>query len=291
MNEFVILTDSASNLTDDFLDEYEIGVLPYVIGVDGEELVCYEKGFNLSAESKKLLDKIYGGAKITTTLINGERFKEFVLPYLNAGKDVLYFCMSSGISGTFDAVYSAASALRREFPSRRIAVIDTLGASFGEGLQVLRAAKRKKEGKSFDEILSLAEEEKKTMRQVFTVNDLKYLMNGGRISRLVAVIGTLLNVKPVLKGKEGKIVSHSKVKGRKRALDALIQDFGTTAIEPELQTVAIAHFGAKEDAFFVAKRLKEEYGVKEVIVRDYDLCTGTYVGPGTVALFFQGKND
>lgn len=290
MNNFVIVTDSSSNITEELLKEYDIKMLPYIITIDGEDFLCYEEGMDFEASVKNLYDSIKGGAKVTTTLINGERFCDFVEPYLKEGKDVLFLSMSSGVSGTYNAVSHACEELSLKYPDRKCVAIDTLAASLGEGLLVLRAAELKKDGKSLNEIVAIVNEEKKSIRQVFTVDDLKYLMNGGRISRLTAVVGTLLHIKPVLKGDQGKIVSHSKVKGRKKALDSLVEDFIRTAIEPEKQTVALTHFGAKEDAEYVAKRISESVKVKEFLIRDYDMCTGTYVGPGTVALFFLGNN-
>lgn len=289
--KFVLITDSASNLTDDLLKEFDVRMLPYVITVNGEEMYCYEDGMDIDEFSKKLCSEINGGAEIKTSLINGERFRDFVECYLKNGEDVLFISLSSGVSGTYNSVKIMAEELCREYPDRKCYVIDSKAASLGEGLLVLEAARLRGEGKDIDEVKTFVEKRRSELRQVFTVDDLGFLVRGGRISRLTAVVGSLLHIKPLLKGDDGKIVSYGKVKGRKKALDALIDDFKSNSVGRKNDLIAIAHFCAGEDAEYVASGLREKCGYKgEILIRSYDICTSCYVGPGTIALFFNGEN-
>lgn len=283
---FVIITDSASNLTEDILKKYDIKMLPYVINVDGEDVLCYEEGVDYESLAKEFYDKMRGGAKIKTSLINGERFIEFVEPYLKDGSDVLFLGLSSGVSGTFNSVNNACAELSEKYPERKCMAADTLAAGFGEGLLVLEAVKMRDKGLKIEKVKENILAKRMKLKQVFTVDSLEYLMKGGRISKLTAVVGTLLQIKPLLKGNdEGKIISYGRVKGKKRALDALVKEYIETADEKQNQVIAIAHCDCLEDADYVANKIKEN-SKAEIIVKSYDMCTGSYVGPGTVALFF-----
>jgi len=288
---FILITDSASNITEDLLKKYDIKMLPYIISVDGADMYCYEEDMDFEASSRELLSSMKNGAAIKTSLINGDRFRDFAEPYLKAGSDVMFISMSSGISGTYNSVANMCAELSLLYPQRKCLALDTQAASLGEGVLVLLAAKLRQEGKSIDEVFNSVEEEKKKLRQVFTVDDLGYLLRGGRISRLTAVVGTLLHVKPILCGENGKIVSCGKVKGRKKALDSLVEDYIKNSAGYKNEVIAIADFAAKEDAQYVADKIRESGYAGEFLMRTYDLCTCTYVGPGCVALFFRGKNN
>lgn len=287
---FVIVTDSASNLTEDLLKKYDIKMLPYIVDIDGVEVYCYEEGMDYEASSKDFYNKMRAGVKIKTTLINGERFRDFVEPYLKDGSDVLFISLSSGVSGTYSSVEKVCKDLMLEYSERKCYAIDSLAASFGEGLLAMEAAHLRDEGIGINEVRDILDTRKMKMRQIFTVEDLEYLMRGGRISRITAVVGSILQIKPLLKGnEEGKIVSYLKVKGKKRALETMAREFVDTAVRPEEQVIAIAHCDCIEDAQALADKIRALSPVKDILIKGYDFCTGAHVGPGTVALFFWGE--
>lgn len=288
---YEIITDSASNLTKDLTDKYHIHVISYTVNIDGKDFLCYDENRDFDATGKDFYDRMRNGAAVSTSLINSDRLAKSFEPFLADGKDIVFVSISSGISGTVQAAKIAADDLTEKYPDRRIAVIDTLSASLAEGLWAIRIAKLRGQGSSIDDILACFEREKMSMNQIFTVGDLKYLKRGGRISAAEAAIGSLLSIKPILKGNElGKIVVHEKVRCRQRSLQTLADLTAARLIHPSEETVAIAHCDALEDAQFTADAIRAKCPVKDIIIRCYDICTGTHVGPGTIAIFFFGED-
>ena len=287
---FQIVVDSGCNLTDDLLDRYGMTAISYHARLNGEEFLCYERGRDYEQAAKDYYRAMREGADVATSLVNEEMIKEAVEPYLQKGQDVLFVCISSGVSGTYRQAVSASNALKEQYKAKLVP-FDPLAASFGAGMLAVEAAKLRDGGKDIDEVYRLLEEMKWKVTQIFTVEDLAYLKKGGRISSLVAIVGTLLKVKPVLRGNdEGKIVIGSKVVGRKKALNALVDWYVSKAVDPKEQTLYIAHADCEEDALAVAKGMKERAGYKDLVIRQYDLCTGTHVGPGTIAVFFLSEH-
>lgn len=288
---YEIITDSASNLTKDLTDRYHIHVISYTVSIDGKDFLCYDENRDFDATGKDFYDQMRKGAAVSTSLINSDNFSRCFEPFLAEGKDIVFVSISSGISGTSQAAKIAADDLNEKYPDRRIAVIDTLSASLAEGIWAIRIAELREQGSSIDEVLSYFEREKMNMNQIFTVGDLKYLKRGGRISAAEAAIGSLLSIKPILKGNElGKIIVHEKVRSRQRSLQALADHTIARLVNPSEEYVAIAHCDAQEDAQFVADAIRAKCPVKEFIIRCYDLCTGAHVGPGTIAIFFFGQD-
>ena len=227
------------------------------------------------------------GKTSTTTQINIEVFKEEMRPYLEKGLDVLYLGFSSGLSSTFNSARLAAAELTEDFPDRKIIIVDTLAASMGEGLLVYHAAMKKKQGMSLEETAAFVEENKLHLAHWFTVDDLNHLKRGGRVSGAAALIGTMLNIKPVLHvDDEGHLIPVDKVRGRRNSLAELVSHMEKTAISPSEQTVFISHGDAPEDAQYVEKLVRERFGVKTVYINPIGPVIGTHSGPGTVALFF-----
>lgn len=288
---YEIITDSASNLTKDLTDRYHIHVISYTVNIDGKDFLCYDENRDFNVTGKDFYDRMRKGAAVSTSLINSDNFTRCFEPFLAEGKDIVFVSISSGISGTSQAARIAADDLREKYPDRRIVVIDTLSASLAEGIWAIRIAELREQGYSIDEVLSYFEREKMNMNQIFTVGDLKYLKRGGRISAAEAAIGSLLSIKPILKGNElGKIVVHEKVRSRQKSLQALADHTISRLVNPSEEYVAIAHCDALEDAQFVADAIRAKCPVKEFIIRCYDLCTGAHVGPGTIAIFFFGQD-
>ncbi len=288
---YEIITDSASNLTKDLLDRYNLHMISYHVTLDGEDYLCYDPERDYAEAGKHFYDRMREGAVVSTSLVNTAAFIDYFTPFLEDGKDIIFVGISSGLSGTVQAARIAADDLTEEYPDRRIIVIDSMGASLGEGLMVIGLSERRAEGMSIDEAAAWYEEHKMSMNHIFTVDDLKYLKKGGRISAAAAIVGSILSIKPVLlASNEGKIVSFCNARGRKKALKEIAEQTIKRIVAPEEQVISIAHCDAPEDAEYVASLVRTACPVKDVIIRYYDICTGTHVGPGTVAIFFMGQD-
>ena len=213
-----------------------------------------------------------------------------ILPFLKEGRDVLYVSMSSGISGSCQSAAIGAELALEEFPDRKIEIVDTRGASLGEGLLAIKAAELR--DRDMDVSTAAKELRKRAERlfNVFTVDDLMFLRRGGRLCNLAAVVGTVLHIKPILKGDpEGRIVAFGKVRGRKHSIEALAQQYEKLVVSPETQTIGIAHAACRSDAEYLMSLIKKLRPPKNVLLVDYEPVTGAHVGPGALALFFESK--
>ncbi len=287
---FSIWTDSSANLTKATLTALNVLVLSLTYEVNGEEHLAYDPEVEFDG------DQFYTKLKnpdfhVRTSLINAERFRSAFEQELSAGRDVLYIAMSSMISGTYQAAMSAREELLPAYPDRTIRIVDTRAASLGEGLIVCRAALMREDGKTMEEISAWAQEATKAVRQHFLVDDLQFLSRGGRISGVAAFVGGMLQIKPLLKGQEGRIVFDRNVPGRKMALRALADIFDKTAVDPASQTIGIAHGGCEHDALALRDMIAEKHSVEDFMIVCYEPGTGSHVGPGAVALFFYGMDE
>lgn len=284
---YQIFTDGCSNLPSCLLRDLEINVLPCSYEMDGVPGV-YDgnmDGFDFHA----YYDKLRSGSELKTSLLNSHLFMTNFRPVLEAGQDVVYVGMSSGISGTIQAARIAAEELLEEFPGRTVHIVDSLGAGLGSGLLACRASDLRKEGKSAEEAGAILDAEVKHLLQFFTVDDLNFLKRTGRVSGATAMIGSVLNIKPLLWGDPtGHIVALQKCRGRKKAIDAIVELYRKRAIDPENRRVAISHGDCPEEAEMLAKRVCEIAQPKELIIVPHEPFTGAHVGPGMLALFFFG---
>lgn len=290
---FSLFTDSSANLAKETIAALNIEVVSLTYTVNGEEYLCYDPDapFDGDAFYSALRNPDF---RVRTSLINSSRFKTAFEQELSAGRDVLYLAMSSQISGTYQAAVTAAEELQPVYPDRRIEVLDTRAASLGEGLMVCRAALMRDDGNSIEEIAAWVEEAKASVRQHFLVDDLQFLSRGGRISGAAAFVGSMLQIKPLMKGEDGKIVLDCKVPGRKAALRTLADIFERTVVDPASQTVGIAHGGCEKDALALRDMIAARHQIEDFMIVCYEPGTGAHVGPGTVALFFyghEGKTD
>lgn len=285
METFSIMTDSSSNLTPDLARPADIQVIPLTCYTQTGEMPCYDE--NTVFDGHGFYDALRKTGPIKTSMINAHQFASAFEPVIQKGKDILYIAMSSGISGTCAAAKQAAADLMKKYPGRVIRVVDTLAASFGEGIFALKADLMRSARKTVQEAFDWAENNKRRMCQFFTVDDLTFLQKGGRISAFTARIGTLANIKPLLVGNsEGKIVSCGKVIGRKKSLQAIADLFDRHFGQDENEIVAIAHGDCEQDALYLADLLRKKRNLKDVLIRCYEPGTGSHVGPGAVALFF-----
>ncbi len=284
---FTIFTDTSANLPTPVLKERGIGVIAFSYYADGTELKCTDTE---SFDGKAYYQSIREGKEVTTSQINPAAYEEAFEPSLKAGNDVLFVSMSSGISGSCQSAKLAALELMTRYPERQIEVVDTLGASLGEGLVALRGADLRDRGVSLQECAEALRQMSESMCQVFTVDNLMHLRRMGRLSNFTAILGSVLNIKPLLKGnEEGKIVSFAKFRGRRKALDALARIYKDFVEVPETQTVGIAHADCPDDAAYLAGLLMLDKPPKEIMTVCYEPVTGAHVGPDTLALFFLSR--
>lgn len=285
---FEIVTDSSSNLPNDLINKYNLHILSLVFRVNDVEYESYKKG------EENDLSKFYTMMRnkdlVTTSCMSPNTCIETIEPLLASGKDVLYIGFSSALSGTYQTAHTVIEELKEKYPERKIYDIDTLGASLGEGLLVTYAAKQREEGKSIEDVYSWLMDNRFHLCHWFTVDDLFFLKRGGRVSASAAVVGTMLGIKPVLHmDNSGKLIPVEKVRGRKKSLDTLLEKMVQLAIEPENQTVYISHGDCIEDAEYLANKIKDRFGIKDILIHYVDPVIGAHSGPGTVALFFIGK--
>ncbi|MBE6550397.1 MAG: DegV family protein [Ruminococcaceae bacterium] len=286
MNNYVIVTDTGSDLTKELIDELGVRVMNLELNIDGET-----PEVSNSVETVEFYKMLRAGKTATTSAIGIDRFIKEFEPILEEGKDVLYIGFSSGLSGTYNAGFVAAKELADKHPYRKIYTVDTLAASMGEGLLVWYAAKMKEEGRSIEEVRDFLEENKLSLCHWFTVNDLFFLKRGGRISAATAVMGTMLNIKPVLHvDNDGKLISVSKARGRRAAIDALFQKVKETAKDNVAdQMIFISHGDCETDAKYLAEKICRELGVKDVKIGYIGPVIGAHSGPETLAVFFLGS--
>ena len=283
--QFIAATDTSGNLPTRTAQEYDIRMIPFAYYIDGERFTC------LDTESFDG-DAFYALLKTTevkTSQINPQEYADFFEPFLKDGKDIVYVAMSSGISGSCQSAMIGAEMLKERYPDRVIEVVDTRGASLGEGLVAVAAAKLRDEGLSAAEAAKRLRQLSERMFNVFTVNDLLFLRRGGRLSNLSAIAGTVLGIKPILKGgTDGQISSFALAHSRKRSVKALAALYEKHVVDPETQTVGIAHAACREDAELLIRLINESgKAPKEILLVDYEPVTGSHVGPGALALFFE----
>ncbi len=282
-----LYTDTSANLPLALLREYDIAVIPFSYTVNG---VAEDYNEETDFDGKAFYDAMRRGAEVKTSMVNPATAAAFFERALAQGDDVLYVGMSGGISGTAHAAALAAEELREKYPRAKIMTIDTYAASLGEGLQVLEAAELLRAGRSFEEVGDRILARRPHMCQFFTVDDLNYLKRGGRISGAAALVGSVLGIKPILRGDEtGHIVSCGKVRGMKRAYQELANYYDGRALDKS-EMLGIAHADNEEGAQALIALLRDKGFTGECLNVVYEPVTGAHVGPGTVALFFYGGN-
>lgn len=289
---FDIYVDSAANLTEEMIKDTGIKVIPFTYTVNGVEKPCYDSAVSFPEMAKKFYEDIAQGADVKTSLISEDRFTDSVTPSLEQGRDVILVTITQSLSGTYAQAVKVQNALKEKYPDRKMYVIDSANASLGEGLLAVGAAKLRDKGEDVEACRQWIEDNRYKMNSYVTVNELKYLKRSGRVSAIVAVAGAILNIKPMLRadGNSPAVLAvYSKERGRRKSIDALVEGFKANVIDPENQTVAITHCNCGDEALSLAEKLKE-LGARDIVIEYYDLCTGSHVGPGTLALFFMGKD-
>ncbi len=282
-----LFTDTSANLPVSITKEYDIEVVPFSYTVNGKEVpYSADTDFN----GKAFYEAMRAGAEVKTSMINVSDFIAAFEQWIAKGDAVIYVGMSGGISGTANSAKLAAEELLEKYPAAKIAAIDTYAASLGEGFLVIETAKMIERGDPFLKIVKKIELLRKNMCQFFTVDDLAYLRKGGRISGAAAVVGTILNIKPILRGDEnGKIVLCGKIRGFNKSMEALANKYDELVFD-KTADVGIAHADNPEGAQRLEDILRAKGFSGELLKVVYEPVTGSHVGPGTIALFFMGEH-
>ncbi len=285
-----IWTDTSANLPAPLCKKLGIGVLPFhFIHNGGAEQCCLDTD---AFPYDDYYEDLKNGGVATTSMINSEAYREIFEREAAAGNDVLYIGMSSGISGAYGASALAAREAGERYPQHRFEVFDTKGASLGEGLLVLAAQKLQKAGADLQKVLRELDRLRTHMMQIFTVDDLMYLKRGGRISRMKAVIASVLNIKPILRGdEEGRIVVTNKTVGRKASIRTLADDLIENIDEQDACGVGIAQAGCAADAQALIARIRARFPSLPILTVPYEPVTGSHVGPGALALFYISRTE
>ena len=279
-----IMTDNAANLPPELREQYNIRELCLTYTVDGR-LIDGSAPF----DGHDFYEAMRRGAEVKTSMISPAAARDAIEPALAAGDDVLFLGISGGVSGTCWGVGLIAQELTAEYPSRRVQVLDTRGASLGEGLVVLEAAQMAQQGADMDTIIARAETLCGKMRQHFMVDDLKFLRKGGRLSGAAALAGTLLQIKPILQGDEnGKIVVRTKERGRKKAMDTLVALYNEL-VEDKSAPVGLSHAAAPAEALHLTTLLRQSGCTGPILTVCHEPVTGAHVGPGMLAMYFYSE--
>ena len=285
MQNYIIVTDSGSDLTKEWAKEIDVKVIDLAVSIEGAEPVADSK-----IDPKELYAMLRDKKSASTSAINIEDFTRAATPFLEEGKDILYLGFSSGLSSTYSSGHIAAEELSEKYPDRKIYTVDTLCASLGQGLLVYLAAQLRANGASIEEVRDFAESNKLNLCHWFTVDDLFFLKRGGRVSAASAVVGSLLQIKPVLHvDNEGHLINVVKARGRRGAIETMLQKMKETVYLDRCKTVFISHGDCIEDAKYLADRIKAELGTSDIHINFIGPVIGSHSGPGTLALFFLGK--
>ncbi len=285
---FVITTESNSELPFSWEDRTGVGVLRMPYTINGVELV-YDLG--RETDIPAFYEKMRNGATVITALRNPNEIIEYFEPFLQQGKDILHIGFSSALSGTFQNEVTAAQELKEKYPDRRIELVDTLAISAPLALLVEEATRMQEAGHTLDEIRDWVEANKQRACALFTVDNLEYLKRGGRLSGAAAFFGTVLEIKPVLyESPEGQLVPLEKIKGRKRALRFLVDRCAATIDRPEEQEIIVCQADCMEEAVALGEVIKEVIRPKGVRIHPVGPVIGCHSGPGTIAVCYFGKS-
>lgn len=289
MKDFVITTENAADLPESYLEENKIGLLSLYYTIDN---VTYGPGQEEPMTAEEFYKHVRAGAVPKTQQVNPEQAKTRFQAYLEQGLDILHIALTSAVSGSYNSARIAAEELREQFPERTITVVDSLVGTLCEGMVVDKAVHMKKLGKTREEITAWIQENIPHFCLYATVDDLKHLYRGGRVSKATAFLGGAIGIKPILKlNDEGNLVPIAKVRGRKASLNALVNYMEKLSgrFMGQNDTIYISHGDCIEDARYVAKLVEEKFGISKAIISFIGPVIGSHAGPGAVALSFMGE--
>jgi len=288
MGDYVIMTDSSCDLPASLAQEMELSVLPLSVYIEDKRYINYldEREISFSEIYAKLRTK----CPAKTSAVNMNDFLGPMEEIVSTGKDLLYIGFSSGLSGTYNAGAAAAQEIGERYPDRKVLAVDSLCASLGQGLLVYHAWLQKKAGMGIDELKQWVEDNRLHLCHMFTIDDLMFLKRGGRVSGATAVVGSMLSIKPIMHvDDEGHLIKIGTARGRKASIKALADAAGQKGIDLENQIIFISHGDCVEDANYLGDIMRTRFHVKDVLVNYVGPVIGAHSGPGTIALFFLGK--
>lgn len=282
---YQIITDSCCDLTEAQLQQWNVSCVSLILRYQDAD----HRNFSDPAAVKAFYDELRSGTMATTAAANPEDWSTAMQSALEAGRDVLAITFSSGMSTTYQSAVIAAKDLQEEYPERTICVVDSLCAAMGQGLLVYHACKKRDEGMPLEELAAWIEEHKLNLCHWVTVDDLAHLKRGGRISATSALVGSMLNVKPIIHvDNDGHLINTAKVRGRKAAMEYLVKKFSETC--QDFDTVFIAHGDCPEDAAALEAMLREKHDIREITTGYVGPVIGAHTGPGVLVVFFLGTH-
>lgn len=285
MRDYVITVNSTVDLPKNWLEERNVPVIPLKYTIDNETYTDME---GLSA--KEFFAKLREGKMAVTSQINPEEARAQLEPFLKEGKDILHLGFSSGLSGTYNSMRIAGEELQEEYPEAKIIIIDTLCACLGEGLLLYKTLQQKAAGKTIEETAQWVEENKLHICHNVTVDDLFHLHRGGRISKTSAVLGSVVQIKPIIHMDEnGKLQVVGKERGRKKSLNKIVNMAEEQIKGWDNDIAMITHGDCLEDAEYVAKLVRERLGIENILINNIGTVIGSHTGPGVVAVFVMGN--
>ena len=283
---FKIVTDSSADIKKELLDSWGVELLSLSYRFTDDDVQHTDADMPVADFYKEMK----AGRVAKTAAINTESFRVAFEEILGGGEDILYIGFSSGLSSTYSSGHLAAAALASDYPGRKIITVDTLAASAGQGLIVYLAKEKRDSGASIEEVAEYVEGIKMSVAHWFTVEDLVYLKRGGRVSAAAAFVGNMLGIKPVLHvDNEGHLTPVEKVRGRRTSLNAILDKYAATALDPAAGPVFISHAECMSDVEYVVAELERRHGAKVDIITDVGPVIGSHSGPGTFAFFFLAK--
>jgi len=288
MADYQIITDATADLSPDLAISLGVVSVPMEINLDEEYYTYVPGGGDIGLDT--FYSRMLNGSIARTSQINPQVYTNVFEKYLAQGKDIVYICLSSGVSATVQGALLSADQLKEIYPGRKIFVIDSLCISLGEALIITAAVEKQKNGLNADELAAWLNENKLRVCHWFTVDDLEYLKRGGRLSAVQAAIGTTLNLKPVLHVDDtGHLINVKKVRSRKKALAAMVEEMTQTYLADCSNEVFIGHGACPADAQQLADLVKNVYADIDIRIFDIGPVIGAHAGPGVLALFFWGK--
>ena len=285
MRDYVITVNSTVDLPKEWLEERNVPVVPLRYTIDGETYTDME-----GLTAKEFFAKLREGKMSTTSQVNPEEAADLLEPFLKDGKDILHLGFSSALSGTLNSMKIAGETLQEKYPEAKVIVIDTLCACLGEGLLLYKALQQKEKGMTIDELSEWVEENKLHICHDVTVDDLNHLHRGGRVSKTTAVLGTLVQIKPIIHMDDnGKLQVIGKERGRKKSLNRIVDMAVEQSKGWDNDIIMITHGDCLDDAEYVAKLVREKMGIDNILINNIGTVIGSHTGPGVVAVFCMGN--
>jgi DegV family protein with EDD domain len=286
--DYVIITDSTTDLPQSMADSLGLEIIPYIFLMDGDNYLNYLDHRVLS--SKDFYDALRQGKTASTSLVTEQRYIETFEPFLEKGKDILYLCLSSGLSSSYSQSLLAAKYLQDKYPDRKLIMIDSLSASMGQGMLAYYASHARKEGKSLQETAEYVKVLIPHIIHWVRADDLHHLRRGGRVSGAAAFMGSMLNIKPMIHvNDEGRLVPVAKMRGKAKSLEFMVSQLETNIREPHNQVIFISHSDVPEEALELADMITKKMGKREFVINDIGPVIGAHSGPGTLVVIFLGK--